>query len=157
MLNLFKVAEINERKYLNIIITKFNVYDYEISPEGSFKRWDMIGYINGIQYIFEIKCRKDVKPYYEEQGMMMEIEKYESLKLIGMPILYINILDDNRGYIFKVDKIIAEYTDELTTGINYLRRYIDCPKAECDQNKGRKKKAVLLLPTTSIHTRKFYI
>lgn len=156
----FKECENRERYYLvNYIIPLLDIKNEKISDTGSYERYDMIGQIKNTFCVFEIKCRINVQEHYEIMGLAMELEKYKSLKELypDHKIIYINVLEDNRIYIFRVDDILSEIPSEDGGGLNMYLTRINCPVSECDPSRGRKMKPVILLPTKNKYTKKYII
>lgn len=149
----YNQAETTERKLLKeyaipTFVERFTT-EYIMSDIGSYDRKDMTLILDGITYIVEAKCRVDVKEYYETKGLMMELTKYKELSKLypDNTILYISFINNTHFYIHNLKTILKDFT------LNELLTYMDCPKNTCE-DKGRKDKAVLLLPMGNKYCKK---
>jgi hypothetical protein len=150
----FNDCEIKERKYIKWFIETFNIKNPDVSNIGSFDRKDMVAIINNTKCVFEFKCRETIKGNYEETGLLLEVEKYNSIKKLypDIPFIYVNILEDNRVYIFKVDELLPD-----TDAKNRAYTRIPCPISTCDTKKGIKDKPVYLLKTNTKYSCKKFL
>ena len=85
----FNESETKERQYLKdyvlpILNEKYNDLRYKFSDINSKDRKDMLIQfkLNGEPKtaVYESKIRTDIKLYYEQQGLIMELDKYRAIK-----------------------------------------------------------------------------
>lgn len=158
MRSTFNDCETKERQYLKdyvlpILNQKYNNLKYIFSDIDSKDRKDML-----IQFeanneqknaVYESKIRIDIKPYYEQQGLMLELDKYKAIKNLhpNIPFFYVMFLETHY-YIFNMNKLISLYDSENDM-LNQLYTRLNCNITTCGEDKGKKMKPCLLLPTNT--------
>jgi hypothetical protein len=154
----FNECETKERQYLKdylipILNQKYNDLKYQFSEIDSKDRKDMLieFKLNGEPKtaVYESKIRIDIKPYYEQQGLMLEMDKYKAIKELhpNIPFFYVMFLETHY-YIFNMNKLISLYDSEIDM-INQLYKRLYCNITTCGKPKGKKMKPCLLLPTNT--------